>query len=397
MNRNITEKRIIVWDTTLRDGEQAPSNSMSPEQKLSLAIKLEQAGVDIIETGFPASSSEDFRATQLISKKLTKSTFATFSRALIQDIKAAIDAGGVGKHHNIQLLATGSDLHLKHKRKISREQGINEIIEAVSYAKSQNIKHISVGIEDASRASIDYVKAIINASVTTGANKIVIADTTGFSTPHNFYNLIKNVKEYVSSDIKISTHCHNDLGMALANAIAGVKAGADEVQVTLGGLGERAGNTSLEQLAAFFYYKGQEYGVNTNIRLDKLYTAYNELRSYIDLEDPRTQPIFGKYAFGTAAGIHQQGIINNPDTYEYVKPYDFSREREFFISRHSGRAIFKPLLEEMKIKETSALIDELYKKFIQGNNRNCLTLNEVRKHLKLRFYNRKESKEDKLK
>lgn len=357
-------RHISFLDTTLRDGEQAPGNAMTPEQKLTLALLLEDAGVDFIETGFPASSPADFRATQMISKRLTRASFATFSRALARDVEIAVEAGGNSERHLAMLVATGSDLHLKNKRNISRAQGLAEVVEAVGAARALGLANIAVGIEDASRGEYDYMEALALTAVEAGANQIILADTTGFATPRSFHELIRNVRLWVGPDIKISTHCHNDLGFGVANALAGIEAGADEVQATLGGIGERAGNTALEQIAAFLSYKQAEYGIRTTIQLDKLYTAYTALREIVGLEEPRTQPIFGKYAFSTAAGIHQQGILNDPDTYEYVKPGDVGRARQLLVARHSGRSVIRHLVQEMELSLSDTEIDHLYEKFI---------------------------------
>ena len=362
-----SSRYVSFLDTTLRDGEQSPDNAMTPEQKLKLALMLEEAGVDVIETGFPASSPMDFLATQTISTQLKKASFATFSRTLVKDIKVAIEAGGTSDRHLVMLVATGSDLHLKNKRNITREQGLAEVIEAVTYTRNQGLKNIALGIEDASRGEYDYMEALARAAVKAGANQIILADTTGYATPQSFQDLIRHVRHWVGSTVKISTHCHNDLGFGVANAVAGIEAGADEVQATLGGIGERAGNTALEQVAAYLQYKHSGDGVRTNIQLDKLYLAYTALREVIGLEEPRTQPLFGKYAFSTAAGIHQQGILNDPDTYEYVKPHDVGRERLLLVTRHSGRSIIRHLLPELNLTLSDSEINQLYKKLISGN------------------------------
>ncbi|MGM0748667.1 MAG: LeuA family protein [Bacillota bacterium] len=365
------KKRTVTFlDTTLRDGEQAPENAMTPEQKLELAMILEDAGVETIETGFPASSSADFLATQLISSHLKRASFATFSRTQINDIKVALEAGGVSDRHLIMLVATGSDLHLKNKRNITREQGLAEIKEAVTYAKSRGVKNIAVGIEDASRSQYDYIEAIINASIGAGANQIILADTTGYATPTSFGELIRFVREICGPKIKVSTHCHNDLGLGVANVLEGLKAGADEVHATIAGIGERAGNTSLEQTAAILAYKGEEYGLATNIQLDKLYEIYLKLKKIIDLEESRTIPLIGKYVFSTAAGIHQQGILNDPNTYEYVKPEDFGRKRQILVSRHSGRTILKHVLKDLDAFHSEEEVDYLYDKLIASQREN---------------------------
>ncbi len=378
MEKNVL-RRITFLDTTLRDGEQAPGNAMNPEQKLKLALLLEEAGVETIETGFPASSEDDFLATKMISEKLTKASFATFSRALVKDVKIALEAGGVSDRHLVMLVATGSDLHLENKRHISREKGLEEIEEAVRFAKSQGINNIAVGVEDASRGDREYIGQIIDTSLKSGANQIILADTTGFATPEDFADLICFTRQKVGPKIKVSTHCHNDLGLAVINSLEAIKAGADEIHATLCGIGERAGNTSLEQVAAFIYYKGKDYGIESNIQLSKLYSGYLELKNCINLEESRMQPLFGKYVFSTAAGIHQQGMINNPDTYEYVKAKDFGRDRNFFVDRHSGRSIVRLILKDLEFEGNKEVLDNLYKKYIFNNNGTCYDIKTLKK------------------
>ncbi|PHM64862.1 2-isopropylmalate synthase [Xenorhabdus stockiae] len=374
--------KVSILDTTLRDGEQAPENAMNPEQKLKIALKLEELGVDHIETGFPASSNFDYQATKLISKEITQSGIATFSRTLIKDIQLALDAAGTDKNHTIQMVATGSDLHLKNKRNITRAQSINEVIQSVQFAKQNSDCRISVGIEDASRADFQFMGEIVKASVDAGAQQIILADTTGHSNPYEFKEIIKFIKSQAGQGISISTHCHNDLGLALANTLAGIEGGADEVQVTLGGIGERAGNASLEMVASNLYFKSQQYNAYTNIDLSKMYSTYKILCEVISMPIPRNQPIFGKYAFGTAAGIHQQGILSNPDTYEFVKPNIFNRQREFFVSRHSGKSIIKYLLQQQGITSNVELIEELYEVYINSRSEsNCLSMNELQQQI----------------
>ncbi|XPP91635.1 hypothetical protein ACN08N_17025 [Photobacterium leiognathi subsp. mandapamensis] len=293
-------KEISLLDTTLRDGEQAPGNAMNPEQKLQIAQRLMEVGVDHIETGFPASSNFDFEATRLIASKLRGVGIATFSRTLISDVKLALEAGGREKTHTIQMVATGSDLHLKHKRNISREQAIEEVVKTVEFAKQASDCRIAVGIEDASRGDFDYMGEMTQAAVAAGAHQIILADTTGYATPSEFKKLISFIKYKAGKGISISTHCHNDLGLAVANTLAGIEGGADEVQVTLGGIGERAGNASLELIASSLHFKPEIYNAKTNIRLEGLYQTYQELCSTIRLSSTRNQPIFGDYAFGTA-------------------------------------------------------------------------------------------------
>lgn len=342
-----TEKKIKLLDTTLRDGEQAPGNAMTIDQKIAIALKLEEAGVDYIETGFPFSSPLDALATRKIFGLLTRSSVATFCRPVADDIRCAVDCAGTSNRHLLMLVVTASDLHLERKRGITRQQCLEELQRAIDVANGLGVENLAVGLEDASRASLDYLEELARASVSLGAKEIIFADTTGYATPQSTWHLIKYMRGVVGSDIRLSIHCHDDLGLAVANSMSALLAGADVVQATLGGIGERAGNTSLEQIVAIIDCKGRDYGLRTAAKLDCLYEAFNILRSAIGLEEPRTRPLFGRYAFTTAAGIHQQGMFNDPDTYEYVKPSLVGRKRELLVSRHSGRSIVRHAVSEL--------------------------------------------------
>ncbi|MFF0190836.1 LeuA family protein [Streptomyces sp. NPDC005244] len=381
MTENATPRRVSVFDSTLRDGEQAPRNSMSPQDKLRLALRLEALGVDTIETGFPASSPSEAEATRLISEGLTKARFTTFCRAVPADIETAVRAGGT-RRHEVQILATSSDLHLERKRRISRTESVREIAESVGHARGLGIDHVSVGLEDASRGADDLLRAQVETAVDSGANCIVVADTSGCMTSAEYGDLMARVRTWIPAHVALFTHCHDDFGLALANTVAGLQAGADGAQVTLGGIGERAGNAALEQLVALLSYKAEQLGLYTEIDAAKMFDAYTELRSVIDLELPRNKPIFGAYAFGSAAGIHQQGLLRDPATYEYVEPKRFGRERSLIIARHSGRAVLRHVLDDLGVKVDSGRLDTLYRRHIlERPGGDCEDISELRARL----------------
>lgn len=224
------------------------------------------------------------------------------------------------------------------------------------------------------------------AAIAAGAHQIILADTAGYATPDAYKRLVAFITSKVGQSISVFTHCHNDLGLAVANTLAGIEAGADEVQVTLGGIGERAGNASLELVAAALHLKADVYQATTNIKLTQLYPAYKELATTLKLNSSRNQPIFGEYVFGTAAGIHQQGILSDPDTYEFVKPQLFGREREFFVSRHSGKSIIKHILEKVSIKSSADLVEYFYKELIGSRAENsCMSLVQLEAELQNRL------------
>jgi len=376
-----TARRVSVFDTTLRDGEQAPGNAMSPDRKLDLALRIADLGVDSVEAGFPASSPSDFEATRLISKSLSGTRFATFSRTTRRDVEIAVEAGGIA-NHEVQMVATGSQIHLTHKRGITREAAVHEVVDTVTFARSLGVEYISVGIEDASRGDDEILRALTESAVQAGATCIILADTTGCHTPDEYGALIAKIRRWAPPPIRVSTHCHNDFGLSLANALAGLHAGADEVQVTLGGIGERAGNTPLEELAALLAYKSDHLGMYTDIKLEAMYPVYNRLREVIKLEEPRNKPIFGKYVFGTAAGIHQQGMLSDPTTYEFVEPSRFGRERSLLIGRHSGRTVLRHLLGQLGLEVDDAQLTELYRIHVAERvDGDCEPLEIVRERL----------------
>jgi 2-isopropylmalate synthase len=356
-------RRVSIFDTTLRDGEQAPGNAMTPRQKLDIALRIEALGVDYIESGFPASSPSEFQATRLISRNLTSALFTTFCRAVRSDVDTAVEAGGT-ERHQVQIMATGSDLHLAHKRGISRDQAVHEVADTVAHAYALGVEEVSVGIEDASRGELDLLRDITLGAVEAGAVCFAVADTSGCNLPQEYGALITEFRSWLPDGVRVTTHCHDDFGLSLANAVAGLAAGADEVQVTLGGVGERAGNTPLEEVAALLSYKGGLLGLHTDIDVAAMYEAYTALRAAIGLEEPRNKAIFGTHAFGTAAGIHQQGMLRNPATYEYVEPARFGRERSLLIGRHSGRAVLRHILDELGIAVSEEELAGLYRAHI---------------------------------
>lgn len=360
-----TQRPISVFDTTLRDGEQAPGNEMRPEDKLVMAQHLESVGVDIIEAGFPASSPQEVTAARLLHGGLKKATIATFCRAVRADIRTAVEAIGT-ERHQVQILATASELHLEHKRGISRTEAVQEIEESVTYAAGLGVDNISVALEDASRGHKDLLRALVDASVGSGATTLVVCDTSGCLTPAEFGTLVSDIRGWVPTSVTLSTHCHDDMGLALANALAGIEAGADQVQTTLAGIGERSGNTALEEFAAVMCYKGDKLGVGSVIDNKRLFGAFRALKEIINLETLRSKSIFGENAFATQAGLHQAGVLRRPETYEYLEPSEFGRDRSIIISRHSGRAVLRHILAEEGIPYDEILLNRLYATFIDG-------------------------------
>ncbi len=377
--KNSSLRRVSIFDTTLRDGEQAPGNAMLPEQKLEIALAIEALGVDVIETGMPSSSPADLRATKLISEAVTTARIATLNRAVREDVRLAVEAGGTERHH-VQIMATGSETHLKHKRGISQAMAVHEVVDTIAYAKSLGVHHVTLGIEDASRGSDGLLRELVEESVAAGADLVAAADTTGCMTPGEFGALIGRIRSWVPPNIVVATHCHEDLGLSLANALAGIQAGADEVQTSLAGIGERAGNTPLEELVAVLVYKGEAIGATTDVEPEGLRHAYELLCKTIGLTPPRNKAIFGVNAFATQAGIHQVGMLRDPITYEYVEPSRFGRERTMLVGRHSGRAVLRHVTEQLRLPVDERLIDTVYERHIANRtNGDCIDLDGVRR------------------
>ncbi|MGC4746975.1 LeuA family protein [Micromonospora sp. DT201] len=380
-----TTRRLRVFDSTLRDGEQAPGNAMTPEQKVELALSIEALGVDTIEAGFPSSSPSDFKATQLIAQALTTAKVSTLNRATIDDIDAAAEAGGV-ENHQIQIMVTGSDVHLEHKRGLTRQEGLDEVRESFRHARKLGFTDISLGIEDASRGTDDLLRPLIDLALAGGAGTLVLADTVGCMLPAEFGALIGRVRSWIPDDVILSTHCHHDFGLSLANALAGIEAGADEVQATLAGIGERAGNTPLEELAAVLAYKGEQLGVTTSLRTEQLFAAFQLLCRTVGLEAPRNKAIFGTNAFATQAGIHQAGMLRNPITYEFAEPDRFGRERVILIGRHSGRNVIRHMFADLGAPVDEALLNDVYEEYVVNRTASdCVDRAEVRTVLRSRL------------
>lgn len=386
----MASRRIAVFDTTLRDGEQAPGNGMGPEAKLELGLHIESLGVDTIETGFPASSPSDFEATRLLSQRLTTARFATFVRAIRADVDAAVEAGGI-RNHQIQVLATGSDLHLAYKRGISRAEGIREVRDTLAYALELGATDLKVAIEDATRGTPDLLEELVGEVLDAGATTIGIGDTCGCVLPDEYAGLVLMIRKWAPRPVKLATHCHNDLGLAVANALAGLRAGADEVEATLAGIGERAGNTSLEEIVAAIVYKAEHIGLYTDVRPELMFAAYQRLARIIGMSAPRNKAIFGCNAFATQAGIHQAGILRRPETYEYLEPERFGRHRELLVGRHSGRAILRYLVGLLEVEPSDELVEALYEELISSRtNGHCDDLETLRTMLSARFGSRRE-------
>ena len=355
-------KRIRIFDTTLRDGEQGIGNLMGIDQKQQNLLDIDRLGVDKIELGFPAASSEDCRWIQLASTLSLKAKPVLFSRLKVTDVALTVDLAALFQEVEIELLGVGSEWHVEKKRQITLSQAYQELKEAVILAQ-QSQKTVSVIFEDATRGSSYYLKKSVDIALAAGATTIALADTVGFAVPDQIRTLIEELKTHINDDrITLSIHCHNDLGLATANTLAAIQAGVDEIQTTVGGIGERAGNCALEEVVAVLLYKPEIYDAYVSIDTRQIVTACEQLFARLKKTISSNKPIVGEHVFATAAGIHQSGLMKEPRNYEYIEPEQFGRQREMFFNRLSGKSLLRKLLVGLTEESIDAFYDFLLQK-----------------------------------
>lgn len=359
-------RQIKFFDTTLRDGEQAPGFSMKTEEKIQLALQLEKLGVDIIEAGFPITSPGDFEAVQRVSAVITKATVAGLCRAHKVDIQAAWDALKEAKHPRIHIVIATSDIHLTTKLKKTKEEVLKMAVDAVTFAKSL-CDDVEFSAEDAIRSNPDYLCQVVEAVIDAGATTVNIPDTVGYTIPQEFENLILYIRKNVKNIEKatISVHCHNDLGMAVANSLAAIRAGASQVECTVNGIGERAGNAALEEIVMMLNVRKDIFNdVQCNINTTELYRTSKMLTTITGVECQPNKAIVGKNAFSHESGIHQDGVLKNPFTYEIMTPASVGFPgNQIVLGKHSGRNALSTRLAALGHKLDNGAIDELFAEF----------------------------------
>ena len=358
--------RLFIFDTTLRDGEQVPGCQLNTVEKIQVAKALEQLVVDIIEAGFPISSPGDFNSVIEISKAVTWPTICALTRAVEKDIDVAADALKYAKRKRIHTGIGTSDYHIKYKFNSTRDAIIERGVQAVKYAKKY-VEDVEFYCEDAGRTDNAYLAQVVEAVIKAGATVVNIPDTTGYCLPQEYYEKIKYLMEHVDGIHKavISTHCHNDLGMATANTFSGVMGGARQVEVTVNGIGERAGNTSLEEIAMILKcHKG--LGIDTNINTAKIYPTSRMVSSLMNMPVQPNKAIVGRNAFAHSSGIHQDGVLKNVQTYEIMDPHDVGIEDSAIVlTARSGRAALKHRLNVNGVELDEKKLDKIYEKFLQ--------------------------------
>lgn len=360
-------ERLFIFDTTLRDGEQVPGCQLNTVEKIQVAKQLELLGVDIIEAGFPISSPGDYNSVIEISKAVTWPTICALTRAVEKDIDVAADSLQYAKHKRIHTGIGTSDSHIKYKFNSNREEIIERGVAAVKYAKKY-VEDVEFYAEDAGRTDNEYLARVIEAVIKAGATVVNIPDTTGYCLPDEYAAKIKYLKEHVDNIDKaiISTHCHNDLGMATANTLSGVLSGARQVEVTINGIGERAGNTSLEEIAMILKcHKG--IGIDTNINTAKIYPTSRMVSSLMNMPVQANKAVVGRNAFAHSSGIHQDGVLKNVQTYEIMDPRDVGLDdNSIVLTARSGRAALKYRLNVLGVKvEDEEKVDKIYAAFLK--------------------------------
>ena len=378
-------ERLFIFDTTLRDGEQVPGCQLNTVEKIQVAKQLEQLGVDVIEAGFPISSPGDFNSVLEISKAVTWPTICSLTRAVEKDIDVAAESLKYAKRKRIHTGIGTSDAHIKYKFNSTREEIIERAVAAVKYAKKY-VEDVEFYAEDAGRTDNEYLARVIEAVVKAGATVCNIPDTTGYCLPAEYGEKIKYLMEHVdglsSGKAILSTHCHNDLGMATANTMSGVLNGARQVEVTVNGIGERAGNTSLEEIAMILKCH-RHLGIGTNINTTKIYPASRMVSSLMNMPVQPNKAVVGRNAFAHSSGIHQDGVLKNVQTYEIMDPKDVGLDdNSIVLTARSGRAALKYRLEVLGVKiDDEKKVDAIYRKFLaladrrkEVNDEDILTL-----------------------
>ncbi len=358
--------RITIFDTTLRDGEQSPGCSMNVQEKVRLARQLDRLGVDVIEAGFPIASDGDFAAVQAVAAAVPRPVIAALARAARHDIERAALALRSAVRPRIHVFLATSDIHLQHKLRISRQQCVDQAAESVRLARTF-CEDIEFSPEDATRTEPEFLFQVLEAVIQAGATTLNIPDTVGYTVPAEFGELIRNIRQRVrgADAVTISTHCHNDLGLAVANSLAGVANGARQVECTINGIGERAGNASLEEIVMALRVRADRYPYQTTVASEELYPTSQLLEEITGIPVQPNKAIIGRNAFAHEAGIHQDGMLKNRLTYEIMTPQSVGvPDSKLVLGKHSGRHALSLRCEQLGYRFERRDLDEIYRRFV---------------------------------
>src|SRR5579871_509661 len=363
----VERPRITIFDTTLRDGEQSPGCSMNQQEKLRLAHQLDRLGADVIEAGFPIASDGDFESVKAIAAVVRRPIIAGLARACQQDIERAWEALQVAARPRIHVFLATSDIHLQYKLRLTRDQALVQARDAVSFAKSL-CDDVEFSPEDATRTDPDFLCRVLEAVVEAGATTLNIPDTVGYTIPSEFGELISTIRKRVKGieNVTISAHCHNDLGMAVANALAAVSAGARQVECTINGIGERAGNASLEEIVMAMRVRPDRYAYETGVISEQIFAASQMLSEITGIPVQPNKAITGRNAFAHEAGIHQDGVLKNPLTYEIMTPKSVGvPDSKLVLGKHSGRHALSIRCEQLGYQFDRRALDDIYRRFVR--------------------------------
>jgi 2-isopropylmalate synthase len=361
----MTQNRVFFFDTTLRDGEQAPGCSMTAAEKLTMAQTLEALGVDIVEAGFAAASEGDFAAIRTIAQQIREPLITSLARARQEDIVRAAQAIEPAQRQRIHVFLASSDIHLEYKLKMTRAEALDQAGAAVRLARTY-VDNVEFSPEDATRSDLDFLCQMVEVAIQAGATTINLPDTVGFAIPSEYAAMFRTIRERVpgADNVILSTHCHDDLGLAVANTLAAIEAGARQVECTINGIGERAGNAAMEELAAALYVRQDKYPFTHGLRMDQLYPASQQLASTISFGPAPNKAIVGSNAFAHEAGIHQHGVLSNPLTYEIITPAAVGvPSNRMVLGKHSGRHALRSRLQELGYQLEAAELEATYHAF----------------------------------
>jgi 2-isopropylmalate synthase len=355
---------VRIFDTTLRDGEQSPGFSMKTDEKIRMARQLAKLNVDVIEAGFPISSRGDLEAVQAVAMEVRDVPIAALARAKKLDIDAAVEALKPAAASRLHIFLATSDLHLKVKLNMTREQALEAIGSMIRYGR-HSVGEVEFSAEDAGRTDIDYLCQVCKTAVDAGATILNLPDTVGYAVPEEYGAMFRKVREFLgdAQGITLSAHCHDDLGLAVANSLAAVRAGVRQIECTVNGIGERAGNAALEEIAVALAVRKDSFAVTTNIKLQQLFSASRLLTEVTGAVVAPNKAVVGANAFAHEAGIHQDGIIKNPSTYEIMTPESVGvPSRSLVMGKHSGRNALRMSLRDLGFEATDAELAEIYRR-----------------------------------
>ena len=356
---------VRIFDTTLRDGEQSPGASMNLEEKLEVARALAALNVDVIEAGFPIASPGDFDAVRAIAGEIDGPVICGLARCIDKDIDRAAEALRGNRRPRIHVFLATSAIHRQYKLKKAKEEILRQAVEGIRRALG-HVRDVEFSPEDAARTEPEYLAEVVAAAIDAGAATINIPDTVGYATPEHYGDLIRYLFKHVHNIHRavVSVHCHDDLGLAVANSLAGVQAGARQVECTINGIGERAGNAALEEIVMALRVRAANYKVSTNIRPERLYPTSRLVSHMTGLQVQRNKAIVGRNAFAHESGIHQHGMLSHRETYEIMRPEDVGLQRsELVLGKHSGRAAFRDRIKGLGYTLTDEQIDHVFEKF----------------------------------